>query len=314
MNMELKLSSIVLELRAIDQISLPPYKGSALRGGFGHAFKRVVCAVKDKECQACLLREKCIYSYTFETPPPSDTKIMRTYKAAPHPFVIEPPPERKRDYKPGEIIRFGLVLIGRAVDYLPYFIFAFHELGNMGIGKGRGKYELAAAYSAKDTGDPIYLAETRKLKPITPQSFSVALSMNGRAPSSTKLTLEFLTPSRLVFDGHFVFDLEFHMFIRQLLRRLSLLSYFHCGADLSNVDFKGIIERAEAVKVSKRKLRWYDWERYSMRQDTRMKMGGFVGEVEFEGDIRPFLPLIQAGEALHVGKGTSFGLGKYEIL
>jgi hypothetical protein len=42
-------------------------------------------------------------------------------------------------------------------------------------------------------------------------------------------------------------------------------------------------------------------------------MGGFVEEIAFEGNIEPFVPLINASEVLHVGKGTGFGLGKYEI-
>lgn len=42
-------------------------------------------------------------------------------------------------------------------------------------------------------------------------------------------------------------------------------------------------------------------------------MGGFVGDMIFEGDIQLFMPLIKAGEVLHVGKGTGFGLGKYEV-
>jgi len=128
------------------------------------------------------------------------------------------------------------------------------------------------------------------------------------------LTLDFQTPTRLVYNGHLTVDLEFHMLIRQLLRRLSLLSYFHNGGDPSGWNFKGMIERAEEVNVAKKGLRWHDWERYSARQETRMKMGGFVGEISFEGDIGPFMPLIRAGEVLHVGKGTSFGLGKYTVL
>jgi CRISPR/Cas system endoribonuclease Cas6 (RAMP superfamily) len=60
-------------------------------------------------------------------------------------------------------------------------------------------------------------------------------------------------------------------------------------------------------------LRRYDWERYSSRQEQRINMGGFVGEITFEGDLRPFMPLIEAGEVLHVGKGTAFGLGRYEV-
>ena len=33
----------------------------------------------------------------------------------------------------------------------------------------------------------------------------------------------------------------------------------------------------------------------------------------FQGVIEPFIPLIKAGEALHVGKGTAFGLGRYRV-
>lgn len=129
-------------LKALSPIALPPYKGSTLRGGFGHAFKKVVCTVRNKECSDCLLKTQCIYSYVFETPPPEDSQILRKYEKAPHPFVIEPPFETKTNYQPGDTITFGLVLIGRAVEYLPYFIYTFEELGKMGIGKGKGKYEL----------------------------------------------------------------------------------------------------------------------------------------------------------------------------
>ena len=44
-----------------------------------------------------------------------------------------------------------------------------------------------------------------------------------------------------------------------------------------------------------------------------MKMGGLIGEATYRGNITPFLPLLQAGAILHIGKGTSFGLGKYEM-
>jgi hypothetical protein len=37
--------------------------------------------------------------------------------------------------------------------------------------------------------------------------------------------------------------------------------------------------------------------------------------VEYGGEaIEEFLPLVAAGEILHVGAGTSFGLGRYEIV
>ncbi|MEW6419052.1 MAG: CRISPR system precrRNA processing endoribonuclease RAMP protein Cas6 [Nitrospirota bacterium] len=302
---------LVFRLIAKEPLILPAYKGSTLRGGFGYAFKRVVCAIRDKECPDCLLKEKCVYSYVFETPPPSDTKIMRKYKSAPHPFVIEPPPERRRGYKPGDEINFNLILIGRAIDYLPYFIYTFDELGKIGIGKGKAGYELT---EVSCEGKKIYDSEAKTLKSFSFSAMPVKFhDLDSETSNLQLLTLNFITPTRILYDGHLTLDLEFHMLIRQLLRRLSLLYYFHCNGDPTDGDFKGIIEKAKDVKVKKRDLRWYDWERYSGRQETRIKMGGFVGEITFEGNLESFMPFIKVGEVLHVGKGTGFGLGKYEI-
>ena len=55
------------------------------------------------------------------------------------------------------------------------------------------------------------------------------------------------------------------------------------------------------------------WERYSNRQEKRLKMGGFMGDITFEGELAEFLPFLRLGEYLHVGKGTVYGLGECEI-
>jgi len=320
LNIQLPYQKFELNIKPQETLILPSYKGSTLRGGFGNVFKKTVCAVKGGKCSDCILKEKCIYSYVFETPPPSDAKIMRKYTSAPHPFIIEPPPEKKRGYTPEDEITFGLTLLGRAIDYLPYFIYTFDELGKTGIGKGRGKYKLktvinsGAEIDSEDESRIIYSSNTKTLKPGKPSVIPFTPTLQKKETNISKLlTLNFLTPARIIYNKHLILDLEFHILIRNLLRRLSLLYYFHCDGDLSEWDFKKIIEKAEDVKVENKNLKWYDWQRYSARQETKMNMGGFVGEITFEGNIQPFIDLIRAGEVLHVGKGTGFGLGKYKI-
>ena len=44
-----------------------------------------------------------------------------------------------------------------------------------------------------------------------------------------------------------------------------------------------------------------------------MFMGGLVGSVIYEGDLGEYLPLIEFSEKAHLGKNTSFGLGKIKI-
>ncbi len=300
-------------LNTLNHITLPKYKGSTFRGGFGHAFKKVVCVNRDKICSSCLLKEKCSYSYIFETPPPSDTTKMRKYPYAPHPFVITPPLEEKQDYRKSEALRFELILIGKSIDFLPYFLYTFDELGKMGIGKGKGKYRLEDVKCLIQREKSIYSSKDKILN----RNFKV-IGMEEITQSSSNikpqfLTLHFFTPTRLKFDGRFSSNLEFHILLRNLLRRISLLSYFHCEEELA-LDFRGLIEKSQDIKVTKGDLSWMDWERYSQRQDMRMKLGGFVGSVTFQGELEPYLPFLLLGEYVHVGKGTSFGLGKYEIV
>ncbi|MDY6842593.1 MAG: hypothetical protein SVW57_00685 [Thermodesulfobacteriota bacterium] len=119
-----------------DNAVLPFYKGSTFRGVFGLALKKVVCALKRQDCRDCLLREKCVYSFVFETPIQSDkSKELKKIAAPPHPYVIEPPDTTRTHFKKGEPFDFALILFGKANNYLPYFIYAFEQMGKLGIGK-----------------------------------------------------------------------------------------------------------------------------------------------------------------------------------
>jgi len=305
-------------LKAVDTIHLPYYKGSTFRGGFGSTFKKVACCTHKKDCSDCLLKDKCSYSYIFETPPPSDTKLMRKYPYAPHPFIIEPPMEDKREYKPESLLNFNLILIGKAIDYLPYFVYTFDELGKVGVGRGRGKYELVEVKGFESLNPVkekvIYSNKDKLLKNVDANIYwnDIVEIDSSQLSNLNSISLSFLTPTRIKYKERLVKELQFHTLIRSLLRRISLLSYFHCSEEL-DINFKEIIEESEKVKVKESSLRWEDWERYSSRQDTRMKLGGFKGSITFEGNLSQFLPYIFLGEYIHTGKNTAFGLGKYEI-
>jgi hypothetical protein len=69
---------------------------------------------------------------------------------------------------------------------------------------------------------------------------------------------------------------------------------------------------AQVITVAQQ-LHWSDWERYSGRQETRMKLGGIVGTVRYRGPCAAFLPYMRLGEYIHVGKNTAFGLGQMAV-
>lgn len=298
---------------------LPSYKGSTLRGGFGSAFRRIACSQKGLECPVCLLRTGCPYAYVFETSPPPGSAALRNYESIPRPFVIEPPLETKTEYRPGEKIPFNLILFGKAVGYLPYFIVAFRELGEMGIGRMRKKYRLAEIRAVDPAGGEtgvVYRHEDQLVRNVEKAVSADIMGGShsfGRVSGYGSVTLEFQTMTRVKYEESFSRRLDFHILIRSLLRRLSSLAYFHHGWEL-DLDFSGLIEKALEVSMTGDETRWVDWERYSSRQDNKMNLGGLVGRVTYHGPVSPFMPILRLGQLTHVGKGAVFGMGKYKIL
>jgi len=313
-----------LQLKPKGTLLLPAYKGSTLRGGFGQVFRRIACLGSDRGFGECLLRERCPYHYIFETPPPTNSAVLNKVPTAPQPFVLEPPLETKRVYQPGEELVFHLVLIGKAIDYLPYFIYTFDELGRVGLGRGKGTYtlELVSWLDPGGTAVPIYDGNRKVLTDsfhsLSLSQLSVSdsslsqLSVPGPSLSQFSVSVSFLTPTRIMFENRLAADCEFHVLFRSLVRRIALLDYFHCGGEFPP-ERREFVERARAVKTVTSDLRWVDWERYSNRQQRRMRLGGFVGQVTYRGDFTEFLPYLLLGTYTHVGKGATFGLGAYQI-
>lgn len=307
---EFSLAKYKFILQAQEDLILPSYKGSSLRGGFGITFKKICCVNRvESICFDCSLRENCAYAYIFETSPSKDSDRLKNIKEIPRPFVIEPPLEVKTKYKKDETLEFNLILIGKAIEYLPYFVFTFKELGNIGLGKGRGKFELFKIYNIKE--ELIYDAKDEILK--NSDSKLDIFNLLSNFNNCSQLTLNFLTPTRIKIKNDLIVKPEFYMLIKSLLHRLSALFYFHCQKEL-NLDYNLLISEAKKIRIKNDNLRWLDWERYSSRQDTKMKLGGFIGKINYEGDFRLFLPLIILGQFTHIGKNCTFGLGKYEIV
>lgn len=337
----LPLSSYRLGLRAREACDLPAFLGSTLRGAFGHALKEAVCVMDHRDCERCLLAERCVYPYLFETPAPSDLPLLRGQQQAPRPFVLTPPVDgesggnlaplqgphasathtssRPRRLAAGDELNFDLLLIGRAVEYLPYVVYALSNLARRGLGAGRARFELSQVEAIDEHGAArvIYTGRSPRIAPHGFATRSLGDFVGARLErlsSLDALRLRFLTPTRIRVEGDLQTGLSFPLLVRNLLRRVSLLTAVHGQAPL-DLDYRALIERAASVETRTAQLRWWDWERYSNRQQTKMKLGGFAGEVEYKGDgLSEFLPLVAAGEVLHVGAGTSFGLGRYRIL
>ena len=145
--MSFSLSAFEFRLRARTPIFLPRFSGSTFRGGFGMSFKRTVCIFRPGHCEECPHRRHCPYLYIFETPVDRLSGIHLSNGHAPHPFVLEPELEYPEKIEPETEFTFRLNLIGKGVDYLHFFIFTFGRLGEIGLGKGRGKFLVESVFT-----------------------------------------------------------------------------------------------------------------------------------------------------------------------
>jgi len=302
-----------IRISPLEDMYLPDFKGSTFRGGFGGVFRRIVCVAPRESCASCTVEDKCAYRFVFETSGAPDS-LSATYDNAPRPFVFEPPETTRNHFAPGEAIEFHMTLFGRAVEYLPYFLLVFHALGEQGLGRGRARYDVLNAVSigADGTESQVYDGKSRRVTQNT-QVLSLEKFWADEPESLEQISLLLLTPVRIKFNGNLVERLEFHILVRNLLRRLTMLYAFQEAA-CPQIPYADVLEAARRVGIKSSDVRWYDWERYSSRQDTRMKLGGIVGNISYQGEIGEFMPLLRFGEIAHIGKSTTFGLGKYQII
>jgi CRISPR-associated endoribonuclease Cas6 len=359
----LSLSRYQLRLKARQAVILPRYLGSTLRGAFGHALKETVCVVAHRNCEHCMLAERCIYPYLFETPAPP-IELLRNQKGAPHPFILMPPLSEPtgsagndieslpRQFKrtecmhsgkklrlvkskpiscsdvgwslsPGDELAFDLLLIGRAIEYMPYVVYAVSEMARRGLGANRVPFDLSQVAVIDEHGiaKTIYSGGGQRITVPTQATKTLTELIQTRCEKLRgtgllcldELRLNFQTPARIRVDGNLQQALTFDLLVRNLLRRISLLAAVH-GSGRLDVNYRGLIDLASSVRTRASGLHWRDWERYSNRQRIKMNMGGFVGGIEYAGKaIKEFLPLLAVGELLHVGTGTTFGLGRYTI-
>jgi len=290
----------------------PFYLGSTLRGGFGFIFKKAVCPDEERICKFCLLKNTCAYAYIFETPRTDTLKSSYRLSEYPHPYVIEPP-LYDIYFAPKNRLSFDLILIGNAIKFLPYFVITFQELGRVGIGNKRKKYIIEKIEDTFNNGAEIYQPNLNYYPPnFTIKRFS-EIREESKVYNKEILTLEFVTPTRIVVGNRLTSKINFLLFIKSLLRRISLISQIHCN-NILPFSYLPLLEMASKVETINSDINWIDWERYSSRQKRRIKLGGFVGKITFEEGWNNFSPFIKLGEYIHIGKGTSFGLGKYEIL
>ena len=279
---KLTAAKYLFRLQAETRIQLPPYKGSALHGGFGHALKKISPFYYQQLCEP------------------------GRNNAHPKPFVLLPPLDNETVYPPGQPFTCELTLFGNAVLHFPICHAALEYLGReMGFGNNRGKFSVKGIETAlpESCDQPIQSGRGISGQVIAASCVTAA---------NNRITVHFPTRLRLKADGHLIRTAPpFHLFFARLLGRLNTLSSFYGTGKIAEHELRNkLLQQAWDINIVKDNARWQDLPRFSGRQQSWMKFGGLLGSITYEGNLQPFLPCLAVGEWTHLGGKTSFGLGK----
>jgi len=251
-------------LTAREPLELPPFnKGSTIRGGFGTAFRRLVCIDLRLDCAACDLRYTCPYTKVFNPFTPPDAERLSKNHNIPRPFVIKPPLETKTHYLPGEPLVFDFVVVGEAIDYLPYFIVSFRELAEGGFGLNRARCALAKIEACDAEGQTAEVYDGKEgivRPPNEPLTWQTLAARAAEFHGQREISIRFHTPTTLKAEGEVATVPEFHVLLKRLRDRVNALAYFYCGQAL-DLDFKELGQQAEHVKAVDVRGRWIDCSR-----------------------------------------------------
>jgi len=310
---DLEIARFRFRLEALETLILPrENKGNVLRGAFGTIFKQICCGSMCQRCADSPLRSQCAYAEIFEPSPPAGSDRLSNLQDIPRPFVFRPPADGKSRYERDEIFEFELLLFGRAVAYLAYFVVAFRELTEKGLGIGRGRCVLkeVAAVGPDDREQAVYSSKTQCVQ----AAFETqrASTIMKESTSASRIRIDFVTPTEIKYQGGVVQSPDFHHLIKRLRDRINAISWFYQAA-LLDIDYADFGKRSESVQTVQSHIEWVDRERLSTRTGQRHSVGGFMGYAVYAGDIREFVPLLRLGEYIHVGKHAVWGNGRFTI-
>ncbi len=300
----LPIARLHLTVRAEGPLQLPPYTGSMLRGAFGHALL-ALSPLPHTDGKPCALHATCPYCQLFAAPPLTGHSLQK-FSHMPQPYVIEPPTGGAQQLQAGQQFGFGLVLMGKALGMLPTVLQAWQRALRTGLGAGHTPCTL------------VEILDENGLQRLSNKREQLS-NLNCQLPPTPVLaeqaTLHFHTPLRLQVQGKPVRagQLTARDVLVALARRSQLLCDVHLGAGAPQLDFAALSTQAAAITLQSEGLRWFDWGRYSQRQQQEMQLGGLLGSVHLQGVLAPFAQLLHQGQWLHVGKNATMGLGGYRL-
>jgi hypothetical protein len=141
------------------------------------------------------------------------------------------------------------------------------------------------------------------------EQYPGGINLDAATVSCSKITVQFRSRTELKAEGKIVEQPEFFVLFGRARDRISSLCSLY-GDSLPELDFAGMGERARQIRMTRCEVEWQRETRTSRRSGQTHPLGGFIGEAEYEGSLKEFLPWLEAAQWTGVGRQTTWGKGE----
>lgn len=201
-------------------------------------------------------------------------------ESIPNPFTIGAAFPSQGDYCAGETLVFDVTLFGSACGY-------DHEIVQAAQKIGKGKLSSATLTEAEC-------------------EYSCSWSDSGAEtiPSCDILTLDFVTPTEILISKQPTYEPSFATFIDSLFGRIAgVIDNYSDGTFMLPYS---LVARKPHICAE------YDLTRININSNGH-PISGFTGRIKYSGDVTRYLPYIDLGSQLHIGKKTTRSCGEYRF-
>ncbi|MFN3422619.1 MAG: CRISPR system precrRNA processing endoribonuclease RAMP protein Cas6 [Armatimonadota bacterium] len=310
----LKFVRLRFEVEVMKEGKLPRFFGPTLRGALGITFRKMACVTHLDDCDPCLLRFQCPYARFFEPFAPPDHPFAKRLLQMPRPFALQVPPPANEPplFRCGDFLTFHIILWHQVDTLLPYIVVAVQKTFERGIGQGL-QAKLQKVFAEVHGGEAEIFDPDKGLVATKLPSVSIEQIMVSPSNPVKSLTVRFITPTRIDLSGKLQNPITFTALIKAANERGRALFWAYEQTE-PPWDGKALVQRARSVEALASEQRWLDLQRFSRKQQERLKVGGVIGSAKFVGnDLSQFIPLLRLMEWVHVGKLGTMGLGQISV-
>jgi CRISPR-associated endoribonuclease Cas6 len=281
--------------------------GNAIRSALGASLRQVACVAGCGEPTECRRGTDCPYSFLFEPKLESGPSGMRH---PPRPFVIRARPLAGKTIASGKQFDFGINLFELRRPAIEWLVDAFSRWKEDDQGPARSRVLLESVEVERPSGESQLLFADGAFLEEKPEPVSLSLDSIG-AVSANKIQIDFVSPTEFKENGSVVESPSFGVLMRRIGERAHALCAIYGDGQLS-VDWPRFTKAAEAVRTTYCRGIHAAVKRISRKTGSH-PIGGFVGEMVYEGELSMFMPWLRIAEVTGVGRQTVWGKGEIRV-